>query len=151
MRLALDTNILVYAEGLNGAPMQALARELIRRLPPASTALPAQALGELFNVLVRKAGRSRSAACDAILKWQDDFSVIATSAAVMVAAADLAADHGLSIWDSIIISAAAEGQCRLLLSQDLQKGFTWSGVTVTNPFSSPRHPLLEGLIAGPRQ
>jgi predicted nucleic acid-binding protein len=146
MRVALDTNILVYAEGASGAPMQALARELIRRLPPGSTALPAQALGELFNVLVRKAGRSRDAARDAILKWQDDFAVIETSAAVMVAAADLAADHGLSIWDSIILSAAAEGRCRLLLSQDLQEGFTWNGVTVTDPFSPARHRLLDAFL-----
>ena len=28
--------------------------------------------------------------------------------------------------------------CRLLLSEDLHEGFTWAGVTVVNPFSSPR-------------
>ena len=149
MRVALDTNILVYAEGINGAPMQALATQLIRRLPPRNTVLPVQVLGELFNVLVRKAGRSRSAARDAILKWQDDYGVIETSAAVMVAAADLAADHGLGIWDSIVLAGAAEGRCRLLLSQDLQEGFTWNGVTVTDPFLASRHPLLEALITSP--
>ena len=111
--------------------------------------MPVQVLGELFNVLVRRAGRSRSAAREAILKWHDDYGLIETSAAVMVAAADLAADHGLGIWDSIVLSTAAEGRCRLLLSQDLQEGFTWKGVTVTDPFVAPRHPLLEALIAGP--
>jgi predicted nucleic acid-binding protein len=151
VRVALDTNILVYAEGVNGAPMQALALELIRTLPPGDTVLPVQALGELFNVLVRKAGRSPSAARDAMLKWHDDYAVIETSGAVMLAAADLAADHRLGIWDSIVLAAAAEGQCRLLLSQDLQEGFTWNGVTVTDPFAAPRHKLLEALIAGPPQ
>ncbi|TIP50920.1 MAG: PIN domain-containing protein, partial [Mesorhizobium sp.] len=36
--------------------------------------------------------------------------------------------------------------CRLLLSEDLQDGFTWGGVTVVNPFASPRHALLDALL-----
>lgn len=63
----------------------------------------------------------------------------------MVAAADLSTDHRFSIWDAVILSAAAQG-CRLLLSEDLQDGFTWGGVTVVNPFASPRHTLLEALL-----
>jgi hypothetical protein len=43
----------------------------------------------------------------------------------------------------------AAGRCRLLLSEDLQEGFTWSGVTVTNPFSTSRHPLLEAMLKLP--
>ena len=35
---------------------------------------------------------------------------------------------------------------RLLLSEDLQDGFTWRGVTVANPFSASPHPLLAGLL-----
>ena len=33
MRVALDTNILAYAEGVNGAPMRKAALELVQRLP----------------------------------------------------------------------------------------------------------------------
>lgn len=64
----------------------------------------------------------------------------------MLAAADLATDHQLGIWDAVIMSAAAEAGCRLLLSEDLQPGFTWKGVTVTNPFSTSKHPLLGALL-----
>jgi len=99
-------------------------------LPDGVTLLPVQTLGELFNLLVRKAGRSPGKARKAILSWQDAFPLIETSAGVMLAAADLATDHQLSIWDSVILSAAAEAGCRLLLSEDLQDGFTWKGVTV---------------------
>jgi len=60
---------------------------------------------------------------------------------------DLAAEHGLSIWDSVILAASAEAGCRLLLSEDLQDGFTWRGVTVTNPFSANVHPLLKAALA----
>ena len=146
MRVALDTNILAYAEGVNGAPMRKAALELVQRLPEGTTLLPVQTLGELFNLLVRKARRPLAKARKAILSWQDAFPLIETSAQVMLAAADLATDHQLSIWDSVILSAAAESGCRLLLSEDLQEGFTWKGVTVTNPFAPSKHELLTVLL-----
>ena len=97
-------------------------------------------------MLVRKAGRSPSKSRSAILSWQDAFSVVETSVTVMLAATDLATDHRLSIWDAVIFSAAAEVGCRLLLSEDLHDGFTWNGVTVSNPFADPTHPLLRALL-----
>jgi predicted nucleic acid-binding protein len=72
--------------------------------------------------------------------------LVETSAEVMLAAADLATDHRLSIWDGVILSAAAEVGCSLLLSEDLQEGFTWKGGTVTNPFSAAGNELLAGLL-----
>jgi predicted nucleic acid-binding protein len=126
--------------------MKKTALELVQRLPDGVTLLPVQTLGELFNLLVRKAGRSPGKARKAILSWHDAFPLIETSAAVMLAAADLATDDQLSIWDSVILSAAAEAGCRLLLSEDLQDGFTWKGVTVTNPFASSMHELLTALL-----
>ena len=146
MRVALDTNILVYAEGINGERRYREAVALVAPLPRDNGALPAQVASELFNVLVRKAGRPRSSARDAVLRWQDTFPTIDTSAAVLLAAMDLAADHGFSIWDAIVMAAAAEGGCRLLLSEDLQDGFTWRGVTITNPFAPSRHPILDALL-----
>ena len=146
MRVALDTNILAYAEGVNGAAMKRAALELVEKIPEGAALLPVQTLGELFDLLVRKAGRTPAKARKAILSWRDAFPLIETSAEVMLAAADLATDHQLSIWDSVVLSAAAEAGCRLLLSEDLQQGFTWKGVTVTNPFSAPKHELLAGLL-----
>lgn len=146
MRVALDTNVLAYAEGTNGATKKETALDLIRKLPPGSTVLPAQTLGELFNVLVRKARRSAASARTAVLSWRDAFPVVDTSAVVIASAADLATDHQLGIWDAVILAAAAEAECRLLLSEDLQEGFTWRGVTVTNPFLPHPHLLLNGLF-----
>lgn len=146
MRLALDTNVLAYAEGVNGASGKKAALDIIARLPEGGTFLPVQVLGELFHVLVRKAGRSPERARAAILSWQDAFPLIETSPAVMLAAADLATHHHLSIWDSVVLSAAAAAGCRLLLSEDVQAGFTWNGVTVANPFSRDKHELLGALL-----
>ncbi|MGA9391375.1 MAG: PIN domain-containing protein [Candidatus Sulfotelmatobacter sp.] len=146
MRLALDTNILAYAEGVNGVARKKATLDIIEKLAPDSTFLPIQVLGELFHVLVRKAKRSPKAARAAVLSWQDTFPLIETSPAILLAAADLAVDHQLSIWDAVILSAAAAAGCRLLLSEDLQAGFVWSGVTVANPFVSVKHELLATLL-----
>jgi predicted nucleic acid-binding protein len=146
MKVALDTNVLAYAEGTNGVVMREKALEIIQRLPRGATVLPVQTLGELFNVLVRKAKRRPSRARAAVLSWRDAYPTIETSITVMVGATDLAAMHGLTIWDSVVLAAAAEAECRLLLSEDLQEGFTWRGVTVTNPFAPARHPLLTALL-----
>ncbi|MSO34998.1 MAG: PIN domain-containing protein [Acidobacteria bacterium] len=147
MNVAVDTNILAYAEGVNGLQNKQAAIALLQALPPESTLLPVQALGELFSVLVRKARRSRADASAAVLSWGDAFPLIETSNDVLLAATDLAQAHQLSLWDAVMLSAAADARCRLLLSEDLQDGFTWRGVTVTNPFASRRHPLLEALIS----
>jgi predicted nucleic acid-binding protein len=147
VRVALDTNVLAYAEGVNGPSMKALALELVDGLPPGSVILPVQTLGELFQVLVRKAGRSRPSARAAILSWRDAFSLFETSAATILAAADLAVTHQLGIWDAVILSAAAEADCHLLLSEDMQDGFVWRGVTIANPFGRTKHPLLQALLS----
>lgn len=146
MRVALDTNILAYAEGLNDKRKKDVALDLLQRLPHGSTLLPAQTLGELFNVLVRKARWPAANARAAILAWHGAFPVLETSGAVIATAADLATSHKLGIWDSVIIASAAHADCRLLLSEDLQEGFTWHGLTITNPFSPQRHPVLAALL-----
>ena len=146
MRVALDTNILAYAEGVNGAGRKKSALDVIEKLPPESTFLPVQALGELFHVLVRKAERTPKKARSAISSWQDTFPQIETSSSVLISAIDLAAGHALGIWDAIILAAASAAGCRLLISEDLQDGFTWNGVTVANPFAANRNNLLYGLL-----
>ena len=148
MRIALDTNVLAYAEGVNGAVKKRAALEIVERLPEDSTFLPVQVLGELFHVLVRKAGRPPESARAAILSWIDLFPLIETSPAVLLAATELSTQHRFGIWDAVIFAAAAGAGCRLLLSEDLHDGFTWNGVTVTNPFSREKHDLLAGLLRG---
>jgi len=146
VKVALDTNVLAYAEGINGTKQREAALAIIRKLPQEVCVVPIQVLGELFNVLVKTAGKSRSEARDALLSWRDAFSVVPTSPEILLAAADLASDHQLGIWDAVILSATAHAGCRLLLSQDLQDGFTWAGVTVVDPFASQPHPLLRALL-----
>jgi len=45
VRVALDTNILAYAEGVNGDSMKQTALELVQNLPEGAVLLPVQTLG----------------------------------------------------------------------------------------------------------
>lgn len=136
MRVALDTNVLVYAEGVNGEDRRATALTILRGFAVEDVMLPVQALGELFTVLTRKAKREAADARQAVLDWSDSYPLIGTSQTVMFEAMELATTHRLSLWDSVMLAAAAQADCRLLLSEDLQDGFTWRGVTVKDPFAT---------------
>jgi predicted nucleic acid-binding protein len=111
-RVALDSNVLVYAEGMGDARRCTAARTLMSRLPGHLVVVPAQALGELHRVLVGKAGRSPAEARIAILGWADAFDVADSTFEAMRAALDLAADHRMPIWDALILSVAAGAASR---------------------------------------
>ncbi len=142
MRIAIDTNLLVYAEGLGDVKRCSRAAEVVAVLDVRDVVLPAQVLGELFNVLTRKAGRSAEQARDAVLSWSDAFDVADSTRDAVTAACDLAAAHQLQFWDALIVSVAVSQRCRVLLTEDLNEGFIWQGMTVVNPFAAKAHPLL---------
>ena len=147
MFVALDTNVLAYAEGAGDERRKQLARALLVRLPEDRTVLPVQVLGELYRVLIGKTKIGAALAKEAVLRWSDVFQVRDSSWPAMRSALDLAQSHQIAIWDSLIICVAAENRCRVLLSEDMQEGFSWSGVTVVNPFAERPHALLEQLMA----
>lgn len=146
MKVSLDTNVLAYAEGVNGAQAKKAALEILSGLPQGVVVVPVQALGELFRVLVAKAGWKAREARTAVLSWADAYQTMETSAEVMLAAADAVVSHKLGIWDAVILCASEEASCRLLLSEDMQDGFTYKGITIVNPFSKTHHPLLQALL-----
>ena len=146
MRIALDTNILAYAEGVDGPQRKTQALRLLEQLPVGGVSLPVQTLGELFQLLLRRLSHTPTQARTAILAWRDAYALIETSEDVLFAAVELAVAHRFSIWDGIVLGAAREGGCRLLLSEDLQEGFTWNGVTVANPFAASPNPLLTDFL-----
>src|SRR5574341_760560 len=118
MRILLDTNVLAYAEGVGDQERHEASVSLISRLPEEAVIVPAQVLGELYRVLTGKAGRNQAAAREAILGWSDCFLVADSTWAAFQSAMDLCNDHGLRIWDALILSVSAESHCRLLLSED---------------------------------
>ena len=146
MRAALDTNIMAYAEGVGDSERCGRARQLVAELPVEYVVLPAQATGELYRVLTGKAGFAGSKAREAILGWSDSFEVADPTWSAFQSAFDLATGHRLQIWDALILSVAVENHCRLLLSEDLQQGFVWRGLSVVNPLAETADPLLTRFL-----
>jgi predicted nucleic acid-binding protein len=135
VRVAFDTNILAYAEGLGDEARCAAAVRLVGRFGVGEVVLPVQVLGELSRVLLVKAKRPASEVRKIILDWADSFEIVNSTWPAFAAALDLMVDHRLSVWDAMILSAAAENGCRHLFSEDFQNGFTWRGITIVDPFA----------------
>lgn len=151
MKIAIDTNILGYAEGVNGDEWKREALALIQGLPIPSIVIPTQVLLELFNILIRKAGRTRNEAREKVAEWIVGYESAPTTSTLMATAMDIAVDHQFQIFDAMILAAAAEAGCSLLLSEDMHEGFTWNGVTITNPFKPNRHVWLDVLLSAEGQ
>ena len=136
MRVALDTNVLAYAEGLGDDVRCQLASDLISKLDPINSLVLVQVLGELSRILTSKLKKSSADVRELLLCWSDAVVVADTTWTAFQSAIDLTVDHQISMWDALIMSVAAENKCRLLISEDFQNGFTWRGVTVVNPFET---------------
>jgi predicted nucleic acid-binding protein len=145
VRLAVDTNVLVYAEGQEAQAKTATARRLLA-LRQLSVAVPVQVLGEFFRVMTGRYLWTREKAQESISVFRQALETPPTTATAFDAAVALAATHRLQIWDAIILAVAAEAGCSLLLSEDMQDGFAWSGVTVVNPFAEPTPAALVRAI-----
>jgi predicted nucleic acid-binding protein len=151
VRAAFDSNVLVYAEGVdrsaNDAGKTGVARALLEAIPRSDRVVAVQVVGEVYNVLVRKGGYSPAEARDAADDWRESSVCVPTTAALLQNALGLAAGHRLGIWDAIVLAAAAEARCDYLFSEDMQHGFVWRGVEVVNPFLADPHPVVAKLLA----
>jgi predicted nucleic acid-binding protein len=152
IRVALDSNILAYLAGVSRAAADeekiGAIRALVRRLTPAASLIaPVQALGELFVVL-RRGGTPAEEARALLIEFAGAFGTSVSESRTMLAAADLVVDHKLQFWDALIVTAAVDAGCAILLSEDMQHGFVTRGLTVINPLVEPVHPKLEPLLAG---
>ena len=149
-RVALDSNILVYLAGVSRVAEDeekiGAVRSLVERLSRSSNLVaPAQALGELFVVL-RRSGADAEHARKVLLAFAEAFGTAASETPTMLSATDLVVDHKLQFWDALIVTAAADAGCALLLSEDMQHGFVTRGLTIVNPLAGEAHPKLAALL-----
>lgn len=146
MRVAFDTNFLIYLESRLGEPRGEIARDLLERIPAETIVLPAQVLGEFVRVSAVKQQRPIPEVRRRLLQWIDGYSVVATTPQIVTQAVDLIETRSISLWDAIVVASAADAGCRILLSEDMQAGFSWAGVTVVNPFETPPDALLAAVL-----
>jgi len=145
VKIAFDTNILIYAESVNGEARGRLARDLMARIGQ-DVVVPIQVLAEFFNVMTIKARIPAAEAHHLVGQLAGFYDTVPTTDPLLALAAELAERHRLRIFEAVILSAAAEAGCGLLLSEDMQDGFVYRGVTVANPFAAALHPLLASVL-----
>jgi predicted nucleic acid-binding protein len=127
----LDTNVLIYALTSND-PRGAVAEGLLLK----GGRISVQVLNEFASVAHRKLGMSWPEVTQALAQIRtlcpDPISV---DVKLHDAGVALAARHGLSLYDALIVAAAASGRCEVLYSEDMQDGRRFdAGPRVENPF-----------------
>lgn len=147
MRVALDSNIIIYAEGLADDRRNELAQRLLAAISPDQIVVPVQSVSETLYWLVNRAKLPRVDASERAQFWLSNYVSQAMTLAVMTGALEIISVHGLQVFDAIILACAIEAGAQVLLSEDMQHGFRWRGVTVVNPFRAEPHPLIKSLVA----
>lgn len=132
----VDANVLVYAFDASAKIKQAMARELIERLWASGTGcLSVQVLQEFFVTVTRKVAKPLTVdeAADRIREFSA-WKVFAPSADDVLAVIAIQQQAEISFWDAMIVRAAAEAQCDVLWTEDLNDGQSIRGVRIRNPF-----------------
>jgi predicted nucleic acid-binding protein len=125
-----DTNILIYAFAA-GDRRSVRAESLMAE----GGVIGVQVLNEFTNVVRRKLNwdwNQVDAALAVIAELMGPARPL--TAGIHTYALKLARASTLSFHDALVIAAAADANCHLLLTEDLQHGRKFGGVTVENPF-----------------
>ena len=132
----LDTNILVYAHDNSAGEKRRRASELLLQLGKERRGfLSVQVLMEFVVTVTRKIPHPLS--LESATQLVDDFAtwaVFRPDAKDVGRAARIAARYNVSLWDALIIHAAAEMDSRVLWTEDLNHGQVYNGVVAENPF-----------------
>ena len=135
-RTFLDTNVLVYVFDRGSPRRQSIAQDILRRAVLSGRAsLSTQVLKEFYVTVTRKLKPPVDA--KAALRAAKDFAalhVVQVDPRMIIKAIELSQAEQTSFWDGLIIQAALDSGCRILLSEDLQHGRKYNGLEVENPF-----------------
>lgn len=138
MRQFFDTNILVYSRDPDDAAKRALARGLIEAaIADEFFVVSTQVLVEFYATTVRRKLLGPAQALDLVRLWGQHDTVPHTPALV-ISGLELHQAHSLSVWDGLIVQAALEARCEVLLSEDLPHGRRFGDLEIANPFVQGR-------------
>jgi predicted nucleic acid-binding protein len=125
-----DTNILVYAHGVRD-DRTSIARQVLLE----GGVVSVQVLNEFASVARAKLGFTWPKVQEAI----DNILILcpgprALSIDTHLRALEISRRYGFSIWDGLILAAAIEAKCSMLLTEDGQHGQVVEGLRIENPF-----------------
>jgi predicted nucleic acid-binding protein len=136
-RSFFDTNVLIYADDKAAPTKQRKALDLVAEHRRARTGVVSlQVLQEYFVAVTRKLGVDAAIARRKV-ELIAEFDVASPDVSDILAAIDLNRLHGFSFWDALILRAAKQAGCNVLLSEDMQALREVDGVRIVNPFSAP--------------
>lgn len=131
----LDTNILIYALDKDEPEKQQRSRSLLVDLGcTRSGVISTQILQEVFSVAMRKLKLSPLGA-RAVVRDLSAYDLVQVNPAIIESAMDCVILQRISIWDALIVAAAAAAGCRTLYTEGLQADSTILGVRVENPLA----------------
>src|SRR5579872_2635212 len=133
----LDTNIFVYSLDRIDPRKAKNATSLIRKHARHGTGVISfQVVQEFFNLAFRRfpAKMTPEDGTGYLLTVLRPFLAVNSSVALYSAALSICARYKLSWCDSLIVAAASEANCSVLLTEDLQHGAKINGVRIENPF-----------------
>jgi predicted nucleic acid-binding protein len=133
-RSFFDTNVLVYADDKADSRKQRRAVELVAEHRRAKTGVVSlQVLQEYFVTVTRKLGVDAKIARRKV-ELLAEFDVVAPEVSDILAAIDLHRLTGVSFWNALVLRAAKQAGCKILLSEDMQSATEIDGVRIENPF-----------------
>ena len=129
----LDTSVLVRLFDDDEPQRQAAARAVVGAADGPPLAVSAQVLAEFHHVVTTGLARPlASVTARRALADLADLHVVPTDTDLVLAAADTAAEHDLSMRDALVVEAAAAG-CARLLTEVLPHGTLIRGVAAEDP------------------
>lgn len=134
VRSFFDTNILVYADDEAHPAKQRRALELLAEHRRGGTGVVSmQILQEYFVTVTRKLNVEPQIARRK-MELLAEFDIARLDVDDILAAVDLHRLHGFSFWYCLVLRAAKQSGCKILLSEDLQQRREVDGVRISNPF-----------------
>jgi len=131
----LDTNVLVYAYDSLSPGKQRVARDLVHKAILGESVISTQVLAEFATILLHKISPPpKPEAIAAALDALDPIKAIVPDGDMVRRAVEVHANYGLHFYDGMIVAAAERAGCPRILSEDLDAGQKYFGVTVVNPF-----------------
>ena len=137
-RAFFDTNVLVYLFDEDSPGKQSRAREVFNEhARTGRIVISPQVLQEFYVTVTRRLARPVSPE-DALAAVQhfSTFPLVPVDGATVIRAVRLHQSASLSLWDTLIVQAALEGNCTKLFSEDMQDQRRFGNLTIENPFAT---------------
>jgi predicted nucleic acid-binding protein len=145
-RVALDSNILIYAELEPESDKGKRAADQILQAAR-DCVIPAQVLGEYIRFVQRRAPRMLGDAIRQAAIYRAAFLTSPTTDGIIDTAAEMARTHRLQLWDCVVCAASAQAGAKVLLTEDVQDGRVLDGLRLINPFAAANSAAIEALFS----